>query len=57
VTEDPTLTDYAFTIYYGVSACYCLVGRQRGKEAMCGFFTISDVLVNEIIKKLNETYL
>jgi two-component system, cell cycle response regulator len=57
VTEDPTLTDYAFTIYYGVSSCYCLVGRQRGKEAMCGFFTISDVLVNEIIKKLNETYL
>ena len=57
VTEDPALTEYAFSVYYGVSACYGLVGRQRGKEAMRGFFTISDVLVNEILKKLNETYL
>lgn len=57
VTEDPALTEYAFSIYYGVSVCYGLVGRQRGKEAMSGFFTISDVLVNEILQKLNETYL
>ena len=57
VTEDPALGEYAFSIYYGVSACYALVGRQRGKEAMSGFFTISDVLVNEILKKLDETYL
>jgi hypothetical protein len=57
VMEDPTLGDYAFSVYYGVSACYGLVGRERGKEGMCGFFTISDVLVNEIMKKLNETYL
>lgn len=57
VTEDPALADYSFSIYYGVSACYALVGRQRDEEGMCGFFSISDLLVNEIIRKLNETYL
>jgi diguanylate cyclase (GGDEF)-like protein len=57
VAEDLALSEYAFCIYFGVSACYGLVGRQRGREAMCGFFTISDTLVNEILKKLNETYL
>jgi len=56
-TEDPALAHYRFLIYYGVSACYALVGRQRGEEAMWGFFTISDFLVNEIMKKVTETYL
>lgn len=56
-TEDPALADYSFMIYYGVSACYGLVGRQREEETMSGFFTISDFLVNEIMKKIGETYL
>ena len=56
-TEDPALANYSFFIYYGVSACYALVGRQREEEPMCGFFTISDFLVNEIMKKITGTYL
>ncbi|MDH7499103.1 MAG: response regulator [candidate division NC10 bacterium] len=56
-TEDPALSDYSFLFYYGVSACYALVGRQREEEPMSGFFTTSDFLVNEIMKKIDETYL
>ncbi len=57
VTEDPALLEYSFFIYYGVSACYALMGRQREKEGMSGFFTISEFLVNEIMKKITGTYL
>jgi diguanylate cyclase (GGDEF)-like protein len=57
VTEDPALAGYSFHIYYGVSACYALVGRQREEEVMSGFFTISDFLVNELMGKITETYL
>ena len=57
VTEDPALAQYSLLLYYGVSACYALVGRERKEERMSGFFTTSDFLVNEIMKKLNETYL
>jgi len=57
VTGDPALSAYSFCLYYGVSACYGLVGRQREGEAMGGFFTISDFLVNELMGKITETYL
>jgi hypothetical protein len=33
------------------------MGRQREKEGMFGFFTISEFLVNEIMKKITGTYL
>ncbi len=53
---DPEMLRYRFIFYYGVSACYGLIGRSENGEKFRGLFTTRPSLVNECIKKIKQLY-
>ena len=57
VTRDGEIGRRRFVLFYGLDACYALVGTETADGGLRGFYTTNPLLVNTLITKVKARYL